>query len=124
MASRTTLELVPLLASALISAPSWALEACVAVDGDTLRCGHQLVRLAGIHAAERGTPEGEKAFERMQDILRSGRVRLQGRATDRYGRLVADLYVNEVKIQQRHVGPRCGIGAEHRKKGRTRKLKC
>ena len=42
---RTTTELVPLLASLLVSAPvgGWALEPCYAVAGDTLRCGAQRV---------------------------------------------------------------------------------
>lgn len=116
MAARTTIELMPLLASALISAPSWALEACVAVDGDTLRCGHQLVRVRGLFAPEIGEPGAERAKERLQNVIGSGRVRLDPRAYDRHGRLIADVYVSEVRIRQRHIGPRGGKGLNHDKR--------
>lgn len=104
MAARTTVELVPLLASLLISAPTWALEPCAAASGDTLQCGRDLIRVRGLNAPQRGEPGADEARESLQRIVSSGRVRLEPRSHDGRGRLVADLYVSEVRIRQQRVG--------------------
>lgn len=104
MATRTTIELVPLLASLLVSAPTWALEPCHAVSGAALQCGRERVRVRGISAPERGEALAEQARENLQRVVMSGEARLDPRARDRHGRVVADLYVGEVRIRQKHVG--------------------
>ncbi len=71
---------------------------CSAIDGDTLRCGRERVRLLGIDAAERsghcrqgrvcapGDPEAQRAAlqRRMQT-----RITIMPVKRDRYGRMVA-----------------------------------
>lgn len=126
----TTTELVPLLASLFVAAPGWAFEPCAAIAGDTLRCGTQVVRVRGIEAAPLDTDAGVQALERLQRRMMSGRVRIEPVAVDlSSGRssatarrsaastagnpsparaagpvLVANVYVSEVRITQRHVG--------------------
>ena len=66
------------------------------VDGDTLQCGPERVRLFGVDAPELahgGRPAQPGAVEarRMLERITSGRVRCEeaGNGRDRYGRLVA-----------------------------------
>ena len=109
---RTTTELVPLLASLLVSAPGWAFEPCHAVAGDTLRCGSQLVRLRGTEAGPPDTESGGQALDKLQRKVMSGRVRIEpvavGRAPHAVASaghaLVANVYVSEVRLTQRHIG--------------------
>lgn len=67
-------------------------------DGDTLRvrlgAERRTVRLACIDAPELSQrPEGPRARERLDQLAPSGtRVRLAVKATDRYGRLVAEVF--------------------------------
>jgi endonuclease YncB( thermonuclease family) len=70
------------------------LQACRALDGDTIRCGETRVRLLGIDAPElRARCEAERqlaeaATERLGALLEGG-VRLSGTSEDRYGRTLA-----------------------------------
>lgn len=71
----------------------------VAVDGDTLRCGHELVRLNGIDAPELPghcrtgrvcTPGDGWASKRvLHSLVRRGEVRCAGVGRDGYGRVLA-----------------------------------
>lgn len=82
----------------LIAAPSPA-AACVAVDGDTLRCGPERVRLLGIDAPElpghcqqgrRCAPGDPYASTRsLRAALAKGSIRFQRFGTDHYGRTLA-----------------------------------
>lgn len=78
------------------------LAACTATDGDSLRCGAERVRIAGIDAPELGrcprgrtcTPGDGKAAKRALAGLVDGReVRLVRTGQDRYGRTLARVYV-------------------------------
>lgn len=70
------------------------LQMCRAVDGDTIRCGEQRVRLLGLDAPElRGRCEAERrlaqaATERLAGLVEEG-VRLQTTGQDRFGRALA-----------------------------------
>ena len=82
------------------AAPALSLEAgtCSAIDGDTLRCGRERVRLLGIDAAERsghcrqgrvcapGDPEAQRAA--LQRRVQTG-ITIMPIKRDRYGRMVA-----------------------------------
>jgi endonuclease YncB( thermonuclease family) len=76
-------------------------------DGDTVtildiqRTQHR-VRLAGIDAPEKGQPFGQRAKERMSDLVFDKEVRLEGDKRDRYGRTVAKVWVTPPDC------PRCG----------------
>jgi endonuclease YncB( thermonuclease family) len=70
------------------------LQACRAVDGDTIHCGEQRVRLIGLDAPElRGRCEEERrlaeaATERLRSLLEGG-VTLEQAGEDRFGRVLA-----------------------------------
>lgn len=70
------------------------LQMCRAVDGDTIRCGEQRVRLVGLDAPElRGRCEEERqralaATERLRSLLEGG-VTLRETGQDRFGRTLA-----------------------------------
>ncbi len=88
-----------------------------AVDGDTLRVGGERIRLRGIDAPELSELEGPTAKRRLEELLRSGSIRIVPRGRDVYDRLVADIFVNERNVAEilRSEGfsklDRSGIGA-------------
>ena len=88
------------LALAFVSAGASAETRCRAVDGDTLRCGAERIRLRGIYAPELAEPGGAEARARLQRRLEEGEIRLDRRGRDRYG----------TRIEQRDIGPRGGRG--------------
>ena len=84
----------------VLSMSAAAGERCVAIDGDTLRCGHERVRIEGVHAPELGEPGGQQARQRLQRRIQSGEVVIQRGGRDRYGRTLGRLYVNGNRITQ------------------------
>jgi len=89
-------------------------ERCIAIDGDTLVCNHQKVRLTNVYAAELNEPGGRAAKRRLQGLVTSGEVALRALGQDRYGRTLAEVYVNGKRIEQADIGPRAGRGARWR----------
>jgi hypothetical protein len=87
-------------------------ERCLAIDGDTLVCNHRKVRLTNVYAAELNQAGGYAAKRRLQSIIAGGDVQLRPFGTDRYGRTLAEVYVNGRRIEQADIGPRAGRGAE------------
>ena len=114
------LALVPALA--LVSPPADAAKRCKALDGDTVRCGRERIRLRDVYAAERGEPGAEAQRRALQRQLDSGEVRVRRRGKDDYGRTLGDVYVNGRKVRQSDIGPRGGRGAEYRRWSRGQKL--
>jgi len=86
-------------------------ERCIAIDGDTLVCNHQKVRLTNVYAAELHEAGGRAAKHRLQMLIASGEVALRPLGQDRYGRTLAEVYVNGRRIEQADIGPRAGRGA-------------
>ena len=86
-------------------------ERCIAIDGDTLVCNHQKVRLTNVYAAELNEAGGREAKRRLQMLIASGEVALRPFGQDRYGRTLAEVYVNGRRIEQADIGPRAGRGA-------------
>jgi endonuclease YncB( thermonuclease family) len=74
-------------------------------DGDTVtvldadRVQHK-VRIAGIDAPEKGQPFGQKAKERMSDMVFGKEVLIDGDKRDRYGRIVAKIWVTPSDCSQ------------------------
>lgn len=68
------------------------------IDGDTLVIGREHVRLWGIDAPEVGTEAGVTATEALQHIVYGGRLRCFEKDTDRYGRTVAQCFVDGVDV--------------------------
>ena len=85
-------------------------ERCIAIDGDTLVCNHQKVRLTNVYAAELNEVGGRAAKRRLQMLIASGEVALRPFGQDRYGRTLAEVYVNGRRIEQADIGPRAGRG--------------
>jgi len=71
-----------------------------AVDGDTLRLGGERIRLRGIDTPELSELEGPAAKRRLEELLRSGSIRIVPRGRDVYDRLVADVFVNEQNVAE------------------------
>ena len=93
---------------------AFAGERCIAVDGDTLVCNRQKVRLTNVYAAELNEPGGHSAKRRLQTLVSSGDVSLRAFGHDRYGRTLAEVYVNGRRVEQADIGPRAGRGAQWR----------
>jgi len=87
-------------------------ERCLAIDGDTLVCNHRKVRLTNVYAAELNQSGGYAAKRRLQALVYAGDVQLRPFGTDRYGRTLAEVYVNGRRIEQADIGPRAGRGAD------------
>jgi endonuclease YncB( thermonuclease family) len=67
-------------------------------DGDTVTVldenkTQQKIRLSGIDAPEKGQPFGQKAKERMSDLVYGKEVRVEGDKLDRYGRTLGKVWV-------------------------------
>ena len=101
------------LALVLVSAQLCsAAERCIAVDGDTLVCNHRKIRLTNVYAPELNEPGGHAAKRRLNAMVKSGNVALRSHGQDRYGRTLAEVYVNGRRVEQADVGPRGGRGAK------------
>ncbi len=83
-----------------------ALALCVAIDGDSLRCDGENIRLLGIDAPEfscprhrkcvEGDPQAAKDF--MRAVIRGSELTIERVAYDRYGRTLAVVYAGGVNI--------------------------
>ncbi len=93
-----------------VSAP--AASRCRALDGDTVQCGKERIRLREVYAAERGTPGAEAERRALQRRLDSGEVRIRRHGKDSYGRTLGDVHVGGRKVTQSDIGPRGGKGAD------------
>ena len=71
-----------------------------AIDGDTIRVGGERVRLRGIDTPELSELEGPAAKRRLEELLRSGPIRIAPRGRDVYNRLLADVFVNERNVAE------------------------
>jgi micrococcal nuclease len=98
-----------LLAWLLLAPPALA-ERCRAADGDSLRCGVERVRLQDVYAAELNEKGGRAAKRALAAIVDGREIRLVRHGQDRYGRTLADVYVNGRKLVQSDIGPRTGNG--------------
>lgn len=105
---------VLLFAALLLPGTVSAGERCLAIDGDTLVCNHRKVRLTNVYSAELNEPSGHAAKRRLQALVSAGDVQIRAYGTDRYGRTLAEVYVNGRRIEQGDIGPRAGRGADWR----------
>jgi hypothetical protein len=70
------------------------------IDGDTFAYGAQRIRIRGIDAPEVSESGGFEASERIDLLLREGPVMIIPRALDKYGRIVADVFVGESNVAE------------------------
>lgn len=64
--------------------------ACLAIDGDTLRCGPERIRLTGIDTPERYEPGYQEAKDVLQFLIEGKPVTCIVQGRDRYGRMLGD----------------------------------
>lgn len=93
----------------VLALPAWAGERCVAIDGGTLRCGSERVRIEDLRAPRLDEPGGEEARQRLQRRIRSGELTIERGNQDKYGRTRARIYVNGNRITQLDVNPKSRI---------------
>jgi len=125
MRTRTdTLKFLGALALTMLSltwfVPVEAAKRCKALDGDTVQCGRERIRLREVYAAERGTPGADQERRALQRRLDSGEVKVRRHGKDAYGRTLGDVYVGGKKVTQSDIGPRGGRGASYGKSSRSR----
>lgn len=84
----------------------------IAIDGDTLRCGKERIRLLGIDAPEmpghcrrgRKCVEGDPyASKAALAAMLKGKAAIERRGRDRYGRTLARVRVNGVDLSEAQV---------------------
>lgn len=88
-----------------------ALARCVAADGDSLVCDGRKIRLVNVYAAEMSEKGGPAAKKRLQALIAGKDVVIVPRGTDKYGRTLADVYVDGRRVEQADIGPRGGRGS-------------
>jgi len=74
-------------------------------------CNRQKVRLTNVYAAELNQPEGSAAKRKLQALVQNREVALRTHGHDRYGRLLAEAFVDGRRIEQADIGPRSGRGS-------------
>lgn len=100
-----------LLLGTVLASPAALAERCIAIDGDTLVCDRQKVRLTNVYAAELNQAGGARARRRLDALVRNRHVTLKPYGHDRYGRLLAEAFVDGRRIEQADIGPRVGRGS-------------
>jgi micrococcal nuclease len=70
------------------------------IDGDTFRYRAERVRLRGIDTPELNEPGGQAARLRLEELLRSGPVRIVPHGRDVFDRLVADVFVEGQNVAE------------------------
>ena len=68
------------------------------IDGDTFAYGADRIRIKGIDTPEVSESGGFEASQRLDLLLREGPVMVIPQALDVYGRIVADVYVNDQNV--------------------------
>lgn len=70
------------------------------IDGDTFAYGAERIRIKGIDTPEVSESGGFEASQRLDLLLREGPVMVIPQALDVYGRIVADVYVNDQNVAE------------------------
>jgi endonuclease YncB( thermonuclease family) len=72
------------------------------LDGGTFRLNTgETVKLAEVDAPEAGSPGYAQAFEKLKQLIESKVVIYDQRTVDSYGRVVADVWVNSIYVNDR-----------------------
>jgi micrococcal nuclease len=64
------------------------------IDGDTLECDKLKIRLCGADSPEKSQPFGKAATDKLAQLTLNKNVRLVSNSTDIYGRLQAEVWLN------------------------------
>jgi len=68
------------------------------IDGDTFAYGNERIRLQGINTPEVTESGGFEAMQRLDRLLHEGPITIIPKAVDKYGRTVAEVYVNDRNV--------------------------
>ncbi len=71
-----------------------------AIDGDTIRYGMERIRIRGIDTPELAEAGGFDATQRLAQLLKDGPIRIIPHGRDLYGRMLADVYVNDQNVAE------------------------
>ena len=102
---------LPLVLSLTFIGTATAAERCLALDGDTLVCNRQKFRLTNVYAAELNQAGGAAAKRRLHSLVAGHVVEFKRFGRDRYGRVLAEAYLDGRRIEQADIGPRAGRGS-------------
>ena len=107
---------------------------CYAIDGDTLRCGAERIRLLGIDAPEMpghcrtgrdcapGDPWRSKAT--LAAAIQTGPLRVNRIGSDRYGRTLALVYAGRLNLSCYQLRARAAVYKPHWDNGRRLAREC
>jgi micrococcal nuclease len=109
MSSLRVRSIFAVVAVSLVGAAS-AGELCTAIDGATLQCGRDRVRVEGLRAPGLREPGEQEARQRLQRRIQSGELVIERKGRDKYGRTLGRAYVNGNRITQLDVSPPSGRG--------------
>ncbi|HEV8540123.1 MAG TPA: thermonuclease family protein [Nitrospiraceae bacterium] len=70
------------------------------IDGDTFAYGAERIRIRGIDTPEVSETGGFDASQRLDLLLREGPVMIIPQALDKYGRTLADVFVNDRNVAE------------------------
>ena len=70
------------------------------IDGDTFAYGAERIRIKGIDTPEVSETGGFEASQRLDLLLREGPVTIIPQALDKYGRTLADVFVNDQNVAE------------------------
>lgn len=92
----------------ILLALSLAAASCTVIDGDTIRCGDERIRLTGIDAPELGrcqprgrrcvSGDGAASKRALQVAMAGGDVRIIRLGRDRYGRTLAVVFAGNTNL--------------------------
>lgn len=79
------------------------------IDGDTFVTGEDKhIRIADVDCAESHTPEGEEATQYLTNTIEGQHVQIQKIGTGKYGRTIAQVYIDGRNVGQLLIGrPEC-----------------
>jgi endonuclease YncB( thermonuclease family) len=122
MTGTLTRTLAVFVALAAIAATPAHATRCYAVDGDTLRCGPERIRIIGLDAPEMHgacpleNRAARAARDRLSELLDGERFTLERRGLDRYQRTLAIVRradgenIADILIREGHARPYSGRG--------------
>lgn len=71
------------------------------VDGDTFNTADgERIRLEGVNCPEKGQPGWERAKGALERLILNKAVRYEGVARDQWGRLIAQVWVDQVNVNE------------------------
>ena len=75
-------------------------ERCSAIDGATLGCGRERIRVEGLRAPALEAPGGHEARARLQRRIQSGELVIDRTGRDKWGHTLGRAYVNGKRVTQ------------------------